>query len=350
MSVAIRTATRIQDMDDANVTPGVGVDEYVLTYDHDTAKFVLRAPVAAPDLSGYALLAGRAGGQTLYGGTGANDDITIHGTSDATRTTSYVLLQPTAGNVGIGTTTPIFPLEVYGVNGEPTLTAASTVGTFSITNQNNFRTVFSQSINLPYTLSIQHRHYSVDGVAYPIALNPLGGNVGIGTVSPGAKLQIDSGTEYTGIRAYTIQTRHIDGHDASTNWGGDFIYLNYSSPGKGVQIGDTGTDHPLYVFGEIAVAAGIRPHADSTTAIQLKSASGVVALSVDTTNSRIGIGATEPATRLDIDAGALTMKEMTAPTGVADKAMLYTKDSGAGKTQLCCKLGDNVEIVIATQA
>ena len=60
----------------------------------------------------FPLLAGRAGGQTLYGGTGANDDITIHGTSDATRTTSYVLLQPTAGRVGISTTVPLAPLHV----------------------------------------------------------------------------------------------------------------------------------------------------------------------------------------------------------------------------------------------
>jgi len=112
MSVAIRTARRLQDQDDVNVTPGVGVDEYALTYDHDTAKFVLRAPAAAPDLSGYALLAGRAGGQTLYGGTAANDDITIHGTSDATRTTSYVLLQPSGGNVGIGTASPATLLHV----------------------------------------------------------------------------------------------------------------------------------------------------------------------------------------------------------------------------------------------
>jgi lysophospholipase L1-like esterase len=46
MSVAIRAATRIQDMDDINVTLGAGVDEYALVYDHDTAKFVLRAPAA----------------------------------------------------------------------------------------------------------------------------------------------------------------------------------------------------------------------------------------------------------------------------------------------------------------
>lgn len=42
----------------------------------------------------------------IYGGTAANDDITIGGTSHATKTTSYVLLQPSGGNVGIGTLTP----------------------------------------------------------------------------------------------------------------------------------------------------------------------------------------------------------------------------------------------------
>ena len=67
-------------------------------------------------------------------------------------------------------------------------------------------------------------------------------------------------------------------------------------------------------------------------------------------NSKVGIGTASPASRLDIDAGAMTMAEMTAPTGAANKAMLYTKDNGSGKTQLCCKLGDDVEIVIATQA
>ena len=51
---------------------------------------------------------------TVYGGKNANDDITIHGTSNATRTTSYVILQPTAGNVGIAQTTPTSVLHVTG--------------------------------------------------------------------------------------------------------------------------------------------------------------------------------------------------------------------------------------------
>lgn len=46
MSVALRTITRLQDADDINVNLGAGVDEYALVYDHDTGKFVLRAPAA----------------------------------------------------------------------------------------------------------------------------------------------------------------------------------------------------------------------------------------------------------------------------------------------------------------
>ena len=120
MSVAIRAITRIQDGDDAPAL-GAGQDGYALTWDNASGAFVATALVtdhgglsglSDDDHTGYALLAGRAGGQTLYGGTAANEDITIHGTSDGTRTTSYVLLQPTAGNVGIGTSAPGAALEI----------------------------------------------------------------------------------------------------------------------------------------------------------------------------------------------------------------------------------------------
>ncbi len=54
---------------------------------------------------------------TINGGTAANDDVTIQGTTNATRTTSYVNLQPNGGNVGIGTTSPDKALEINSSTG-----------------------------------------------------------------------------------------------------------------------------------------------------------------------------------------------------------------------------------------
>lgn len=51
---------------------------------------------------------------TVYGSTTANGDLTLEGTSHSTKTSSYVILQPTDGNVGIGTTAPVVKLSVAG--------------------------------------------------------------------------------------------------------------------------------------------------------------------------------------------------------------------------------------------
>jgi hypothetical protein len=48
----------------------------------------------------------------INGGTAANDDITIQGTTNATRTSSYCILQPNGGFVGIGTATPALALHI----------------------------------------------------------------------------------------------------------------------------------------------------------------------------------------------------------------------------------------------
>lgn len=58
---------------------------------------------------GYALLAGRAGGQTLTGGTAASENITIQSTSHATK--GYILLG-TGGVVGVNKSTPGAQLHV----------------------------------------------------------------------------------------------------------------------------------------------------------------------------------------------------------------------------------------------
>jgi len=84
---------------------------------------------------------GVSGGQTINGGTAANDDLTIEGTTNGTKTTSYVNLQTTGGLVGIGNTAPTHTLDVAGsvrtrgimirdwnsITGTGTVTASSTI-------------------------------------------------------------------------------------------------------------------------------------------------------------------------------------------------------------------------------
>lgn len=58
------------------------------------------------------LIGAVAGGISIFGGVAANDDLILQGTSHATKTTSYVNLQPTGGFVGIGTATPGAKLDL----------------------------------------------------------------------------------------------------------------------------------------------------------------------------------------------------------------------------------------------
>lgn len=72
----------------------------------------------------------------ITGGIAANDDITIEGTSNGTKTTSYVNMQTTGGLVGIGTTTPVKALNVVG--GDVQIGATLTSGNLNPANYRTF--------------------------------------------------------------------------------------------------------------------------------------------------------------------------------------------------------------------
>jgi len=89
----------------------------------------------------------------INGGIAANDDLTLQGTTNATRTTSYVNLQPSGGNVGIGTATPSATLHAIALTEQMRIgyDAANytslTVTSAGNVTRNNTGTFVSQTLN-----------------------------------------------------------------------------------------------------------------------------------------------------------------------------------------------------------
>ncbi len=100
------------------------------------------------------------------------------------------------GNVGIGTVNPLSKMTVYGTS---TAAPSSSDAIFKIDGSATNALVFGTLTGSPFAGYIQSGGSGV----YPLSLNPNGGNVGIGTVSPGYKLDVAGTVNATGFRMPT---------------------------------------------------------------------------------------------------------------------------------------------------
>jgi hypothetical protein len=103
--------------------------------------------------------------------------------------TNDLFVNDTSGNVGIGTTSPVHNFQVYRTSlVNPSLTY-STGATAGIRTE-NIDIAFGAYTADPWAAWIQARHTT--NQAWPLVINPLGGNVGIGTTNPGSyKLYVE---------------------------------------------------------------------------------------------------------------------------------------------------------------
>jgi hypothetical protein len=117
-------------------------------------------------------------------------------TTTGSQPTEKMVILPN-GNVGIGETSPKAKLNITGVSGTPAApTAGVSAGILRIESSNaGVGLDIGQQPLAPYSMWMQVGNTSNStGDTYPLLLNPIGGNVGIGTVSPDAKLTVDSTT------------------------------------------------------------------------------------------------------------------------------------------------------------
>ena len=94
----------------------------------------------------------------------------------------------TTKNVGIGTTSPRTKLHVTGLTGDDDPALGSSTAPFFVSNTAN-----SYGLNIGVNnvgASWLQSQSNTSSIAYNLLLNPLGGNVGIGTASPGERLSI----------------------------------------------------------------------------------------------------------------------------------------------------------------
>jgi hypothetical protein len=92
-------------------------------------------------------------------------------------------------NVGIGTTTPVSKLNIVGGSSDPSIPGLTSTGIFRIGVSAEEGIDFGKHSSSPYSAWMQAGYSG--NTPTPISLQPLGGNVGIGILSPAASAQLD---------------------------------------------------------------------------------------------------------------------------------------------------------------
>ncbi|NOU15933.1 MAG: hypothetical protein HOO91_00040 [Bacteroidales bacterium] len=106
-------------------------------------------------------------------------------------TGSSVLSILNTGKVGVGTTTPLVPLQINAGSYTDNMTLGTATGGFSLTGTNGLFGLFSGVSSDGHVWMQVGRNDALTNT-YPLTLQTQGGNVGIGTTNPQGRLQINS--------------------------------------------------------------------------------------------------------------------------------------------------------------
>ena len=213
-----------------------------------------------------------------YLGRQSSDGSTVLQTGQA-----HLLLNPTGGNVGIGTTTPGAKLHVVGTGGANTFVVGTSVnGDGAVVIKPNYSAGVA---------SIQGTNSQLTAVAN-LSINPEGGYVGVGTASPGAKLD---------VQATTGTLLNLLGTQASGDAAGATTYVAGNRYGTSFNIlgfGNTHASRPSTLqIGAYNAEQNIAIMTDDSAAISAgTSAKGIFIK----TGGNVGIGTTNPGTKLQV--------------------------------------------------
>jgi len=200
------------------------------------------------------------------------------------------------GNVGIGTTTPTAKLDVS-ASGE----ALRLIG------NNNYLSFFNTANTVRTAYIQQNPGISLDisTSGLPLILNQSGGNVGVGTTTPEAKLSVLTTTEWGGMTVKGGTT--ADGSTiglSNSNGLGNYSLGVYGSANTG------SIANNFYVYDNVASA---------------------VRMTVASTTGNVGIGTTTPAYKLDVSGAINGTSVLVNGVPVASSTDTYWSANGGGR-------------------
>lgn len=223
---------------------------------------------------------------------------------------------------GIGTATPINKLDIYAPKADPATSGATSNGNLRLGASNTGNHVLDFGVSSSSTYSwMQARDRTAYGTFYNLLLNPNGGNVGIGTTAPTAKLNLVGGgiriadgfpnnTTRPALNNSTIGSYEIRGVGSGASGstqadGADDGFLRLSAGGGSNTNAQASID-----------LSGFSNVADMVSNIVMRTA-GTERLRVDNAGN-VGIGTTAPTTRLFVN-GDITANSIAGTSDIRFK-------------------------------
>jgi hypothetical protein len=313
----------------------------------------------------------------IYVGTNGstwNSNGTIYSTYIAPASTEWYLANTTTdaganktdsiyrlGNTGIGTPNPTNRFTVKGTDSEPSpLGNSQTSATLRVDGSEHCLDM-GTILGSPWGSYIQS-HNKNNTSSLPLAINPLGGNVGIGILNPNAQVEIATNNGLTtllrrggagGQTPPNLIFQKTSGVNASTHGavlGSDFV-------GRILFSASNGSTYPLNGTDIVCYAAGLQSASNNGSGIFFRTVpQNSVAQSVErmriSDNGNIGINTGNPLSRLDINGsfGAVVRSSATNTTTSNDYTLLMTTANTVATLELPTNVSKRIIFIKNTSA
>jgi hypothetical protein len=161
-------------------------------------------------------------------------DIAPSGTAGNAISFTQAMTLDASGRLGIGTTSPQQKLHVVGDEGQPATSGTTQNGIFRVdpASTEGWGETLDMGMHIgvsgpPSYAWLQATNKGNHGINYNLALNPNGGNVGIGTTSPSEKLHVAGNLRVTGAIVDSNNSAGTSGQVlSSTGSGTDWVSLS----------------------------------------------------------------------------------------------------------------------------